>query len=58
MKKSGHNTGKGLQNWIDKHQDALKLRWNIYYCDMRLIKSGRAIESIEILIQMSLDPNF
>jgi len=56
LKKGRHKEGKGLEDWIDKHADALKLGWTLYYCDLRLIKSGRAIQRIELLIKMLLDP--
>lgn len=56
LKKGRHCKGKGLEDWLDKHSDALYLGWTLYYCDLRLIKSGQAIQRIEMLIKMLHDP--
>ena len=45
----GHNTGAGFASDIQKYHNAMRLGWNIYRCDGRLVKSGEAAKLIASL---------
>lgn len=46
-----HNRGRGFAEDMKKYDAAMRLGWNVYRCDGCLIKSGRAVETIKILIE-------
>lgn len=48
--KSRHTTGVGFENDCMKYDEAMRLGWNIYRCTGDMVNSGRAIETIEILL--------
>ncbi len=50
--KSRHTTGSGFEADCLKYAEAMKLGWNVYRTTGDMIKSGYAIETIELLINM------
>lgn len=50
LKKGGHNTGRGIERDLQKSGAAMKLGWTVYSCTPAMIKSGDALQTIEILI--------
>ena len=50
LKKGGHNTGTGIERDLQKAGAAMKLGWTVYGCTPAMIKSGDALQTIEILI--------
>ena len=52
MKLGRHQTYKGFEEDLEKYDEAIRLGWNVYRCSPKMVKSGRAIETIEILIDL------
>ncbi len=50
--KGGHSTGVGITRDLEKLDAAHRQGWTVYQCGSELIKSGRAAETIEILIAL------
>jgi hypothetical protein len=48
--KSRHTTGKGFEADCLKYDEAMRLGWNIYRCSGDMVKNGRAIETIKLLL--------
>ena len=49
-RKSGHNTGVGIRNGMEKLNEAQRLGWRVFYFYVDDVKSGKAINFIiEIL---------
>lgn len=46
-----HTRGAGFAADLKKYDAAARLGWRVYRCDPAMIKSGRAIETILILMQ-------
>lgn len=46
-----HNRGVGFQGDLDKYDAAMRLGWTVYRCSGAMIKSGKALQTIEILIK-------
>jgi len=46
-----HTSGVGFEKDCEKHELAMRQGWNIYRCTGAMIKSGRAVETIEILLR-------
>lgn len=46
-----HNRGKGFADDLVKYDAATRLGWTIYRCDPAMVKSGRALETIKLIIQ-------
>jgi very-short-patch-repair endonuclease len=47
-----HTTGAGFQNDCMKFDEAMRLGWNVYRCTGEMIKSGRAVKTIEALLKL------
>jgi len=50
--KGGHQTGVGYQQDRDKDEAALLQGWTVYRVTPGMVKSGRAIETIQLLLRM------
>ncbi len=46
-----HTRGAGFAADLEKYDAAMRLGWTVYRCAGELIKSGRAVETINILIE-------
>lgn len=49
--KGGHSSGVGITRDLEKLDAAIRQGWTVYQCGASLIKSGRAVETIEMLIK-------
>lgn len=49
MKLGRHQTGKGMEEDLLKYDAAMKLGWKVYRCSPKMIKSGKALETIKFL---------
>ncbi len=53
MKLGRHQTAKGIKADLEKYDEAMRLGWNVYRCSQDMVTSGRAIETIKLLINNS-----
>lgn len=51
--KGRHTRGAGFEADCRKYAAAMELGWNVYRCTGGMVKSGEALSTIEILIDMS-----
>lgn len=50
-----HNRAAGFHADLMKYDAALRLGWTVYRCDGRMIREGRAIETIRRMIDASIE---
>lgn len=48
-----HVRGKGFQNDMEKYDSAQRLGYTVYRCSPAMIKTGRAIETIILLVALA-----
>lgn len=48
-----HTTGTGFSEDLKKYDAAMRLGWSVYRCDPGMVRSGRAIETILMLLKLS-----
>lgn len=48
-----HSRGTGFEADCLKYDEAIRLGWNVYRATSGMVKSGRAIETIKILLGMT-----
>ena len=53
MRLGRHQTAKGIKGDLEKYGEAMMLGWNVYRCEQSMVKSGRALQTIEKLIQIN-----
>ena len=47
-----HVTGKGFADDLRKYDAAARLGYAVYRCDPAMVRTGRALDSIKIILQM------
>jgi very-short-patch-repair endonuclease len=50
-KKSGHNTGVGIRNDMEKNNEAQRLGWRVFHFYVDDVKSGNAVTYIKKLLE-------
>lgn len=48
-----HNRGAGFVADLEKYDAAMRLGWTVYRCGAELISNGRAVGTIEILLEQN-----
>jgi len=52
LKTSGHTSGIGFLSDCEKYDEAMRLGWVVYRAHGDFVRSGRAIETLKILLEM------
>ena len=47
-----HHTAKGIEADLEKYDEAMRFGWDVYCCSQKMVESGRAIETILILMDL------
>lgn len=47
-----HTRGEGFAEDITKYDSAMRLGWTVYRCDARLVNSGRAADTVALLLAL------
>jgi hypothetical protein len=47
-----HTTGTGFDEDLQKYDAAVRLGWTVYRCSPAMVKSGKALETVLILVEM------
>lgn len=50
MKLGRHQTGKGMEADLEKYDEAMRLGWSIYRTSQAMVRQGRALETLEVLL--------
>jgi len=45
-----HQTAKGIEGDLQKYDAAMRLGWTVYRCSQHMVASGRAVETIAVLV--------
>lgn len=48
-----HTRGAGFKNDIEKYDIAARMGYTVYRCDPSMVTSGRAVETIKILMELN-----
>ncbi|KXU39018.1 hypothetical protein AXE65_10760, partial [Ventosimonas gracilis] len=48
-----HTRGKGFSEDLIKYDAAMRLGFNVYRCDSRMVQSGQALQTVQRLIERS-----
>ena len=51
MRLGRHQTAKGIEDDLRKYDAAMRLGYTVYRCSQYMVKSGRALETIKILLE-------
>lgn len=46
-----HQSAKGIEGDLQKYDAAMRLGWTVYRCSQHMVRSGRAVETIELLVE-------
>lgn len=52
-----HQSAKGIEGDLQKYDAAMRLGWTVYRCSQHMVRSGRAVETIELLAEMARQKN-
>lgn len=52
----GHQSPKGMREDLEKFDEAMRMGWRVYCCDQKMVTSGRALQTIEILLGLAKAP--
>lgn len=55
MKIGRHQSAKGIKGDLEKYDEAMRLGWTIYRCSQDMVSSGRAIDTLRMLINVKED---
>ena len=51
-----HQSPEGVKRDLEKFDEAMRLGWRIYLCEQEMVSSGRALQTIEILLGLARIP--